>query len=279
MSGRPFHPATLHADRISFAYGAHGALRDVSFDVPPGELVAVLGPNGSGKTTLLRLLAGLLRPDTGRIVLDGDELSLLPRNALARRMAMVPQETHLAFDYSVLEIVLMGRYPHLRVLELEGPADLQIAREALTATGTADLERRGFMTLSGGEKQRVVIASALAQLWQPAGPSRVSTIGGLLLLDEPTASLDIGYQLDIAATLRSLNETCGTTMIVSTHDLTLAATMCRHIVMLREGRVIAAGPTEEVLTRDTVRALYDVEADVSRHETTGHVIVVPVGRA
>ena len=279
MSDRSFRPASLHTSKVSFAYGTHRVLCDVSLDVPPGELVAVLGPNGSGKTTLLRLLAGLLCPDTGRVMLDDDDVSDLPRNALARRMAMVPQETHLAFDYSVLEIALMGRYPHMGVLELEGPADLRIAREALAATGTADLEDRGFMTLSGGEKQRVVIASALAQLWQPSGASRVSTIGGLLLLDEPTASLDLGYQLDIATTLRSLNDTCGTTMVVSTHDLNLAATLCRHLIMLREGQVIAAGPTNKILSRDTVRALYDVDAEVSHNEATGHVTVVPLGRA
>lgn len=278
MSGRPSHPASLRADSVSFAYGQSMVLRDVSLDVPPGELLAVLGPNGSGKTTLLRLMAGLVQPAAGRITLDADDLSSLPRNTLARRMAMVPQETHLAFDYSVLEIALMGRYPHLGTLELEGPTDLRIAREALAATGTADFEHRGFMTLSGGEKQRVVIASALAQLWQPSDVSRVDGTGGLLLLDEPTASLDLGYQLDVVATLRSLNETRGTTMVVSTHDLNLAASLCQHMIMLREGCVVAAGPTEEILNEETVRALYGVDADISRNSETGHLTVVPVRR-
>lgn len=273
----PRSPA-LTADRLSFSYNGTAVLQEVSLRVPAGELVAVLGPNGSGKTTLLRLLAGLLVPQAGRVTVEGTPLTSFSRTALARRMAMVPQETHLAFDYTVLEIALMGRYPHLSVLELEGPADLRIAREALAATGTAHLETRGFMTLSGGEKQRVVIASALAQLWQPEGADAVNGTGGVLLLDEPTASLDLGYQLEVAATLRALNETRGTTMLVSTHDLNLAATLCRQLVLLREGQVIAAGPTDTVLTRANVRALYDVEADVERHADTGHLTVVPVRR-
>ena len=270
--------ALLHADGVSFAYGATSVLHDVSLVVPQGGLIAVLGPNGSGKTTLLSLLGGLLRPASGQVRLGGTDLSTLSRAILARQMAMVPQETQLAFDYSVIEIALMGRYPHLGPLELEGPADLRIAREALAATSTDHLERRGFKTLSGGEKQRVIIASALAQLWQLSPATGVKASRGVLLLDEPTASLDLGYQLEIARTLRSLNESRGTTMVVSTHDLNLAASLCQHLVLLRDGRVLAAGPTEQVLTAETVRALYDVEADVYRHAAAGHVTVVPVSR-
>ena len=270
--------ALLRADGVSFAFGATSVLHDVSLVVPQGALVAVLGPNGAGKTTLLNLLGGLLRPASGHVRLGGNDLSTLSRAILARQMAMVPQETQLAFDYSVLEIALMGRYPHLGPLELEGPADLRIAREALAATSTDHLERRGFETLSGGEKQRVIIASALAQLWRPSTTSGVEASRGVLLLDEPTASLDLGYQLEIAQTLRSLNESRGTTMVVSTHDLNLAASLCQQLVLLRDGRVLATGPTEHVLTTETVRALYDVEADVYHHAATGHVTVVPVSR-
>src|SRR5262249_35099961 len=135
----------------------------------------VLGPNGSGKTTLLRLLSGALRPSAGSVTLDGGELARIPRVRLARRLAIVPQDTHLAFDFTVLEVVLMGRYPHLGTFEIEGEADFAIARQALAATGTLALEDRQFATLSGGEKQRVVIASALAQISGAAG--------ALLILD------------------------------------------------------------------------------------------------
>ena len=241
-------------------------LQGVSLEVRPGSRVGVLGANGSGKTTLLRVLGGTLRPDRGRVTLDGEDVRRFSRRSLARRIASVPQETHLAFDYTVLEIALMGRYPHLGPFELEGVRDLAIARDALLATGTAALERRSFATLSGGEKQRVIIASAVAQS------------AGLMLLDEPTASLDLGYQLEIAALLRRLNADRGITMVVATHDLNFAASVCDELVLLKDGTVLAAGPVGEVLTRERVRELYQVEADVRFHEDAGHVTVVPLRR-
>ena len=139
-------------------------LHAVSLEVADGSAVGILGPNGSGKTTLLRLMAGVARPWSGQVMIDGTEIGALPRRTIARQLAVVPQETVLTFDYSVLEMVLMGRYPHLGAFELEGPADRAAAMAALQATGTAALADRPFNTLSGGEKQRVVIASALAQL-------------------------------------------------------------------------------------------------------------------
>ena len=271
-------PASLRTVRLSFSYGEIGILHDVSLIVERGSLVAVLGPNGSGKTTLLRLLGGLLRPITGRVLLENKDLTTFSPTTLARRMAVVPQETHLAFEYSVLEITLMGRYPHMGPFQFEGPADLEIAREALTATGTSHLEHRGYTTLSGGEKQRVIIASALAQIWRISGDDEMGTSNGILLLDEPTASLDLGYQLEITDTLRSLNQNFGTTMVVSTHDLNLAARLCENLIMLHQGRILAAGPTEQVLNTTTIRALYGVEAEVHRHNKTGSLTIVPVAK-
>lgn len=282
----------LRADNVSFAYlTSRGpserpafALRDVTLGIERGGLTGLLGPNGSGKTTMLRLLAGMVRPVAGRVQLDGRDVWRIPRGALARRLAVVPQETHLAFDYSVLEAVLMGRHPHLGPFELEGPRDVAIARDALAATGTLALEERRFATLSGGEKQRVIIAGALAQLQRHApgdtstGRGASSGNGEILLLDEPTASLDLGYQLEIAAILRRLNRARGLTIVISTHDLNLAASLCRHMTLLRDGRVLAAGDTATVLTPQSVRALYDVEADVRHHDAAGHLTVVPVRR-
>lgn len=258
----------LAAADVSFRYNnrASHVLDRVSLNVDRGDLVGILGPNGSGKTTLLKLLGGMLVPGSGVVQLDGKPLGEWSRRDVARHVAFVPQETLAPFDFSVLEIVLMGRYPHLGRFALEGPADLDIARQALDLTGMGPFEDRAFNTLSGGEKQRVVIASALAQ-----GPE-------LLLLDEPTASLDIGHQLEVQTLLRQLNTGRHVTMVLSTHDLNFAAALCRTLVLLRDGRVLASGPTARVLTAETVRALYDVEADVAPHARSGHLTVTPVAR-
>ena len=252
---------------LSFAYRRGARVVDgVSLSIADGAIVGLIGPNGSGKTTLVRLLNGTLTPAAGTVSLDGRPVSALSRRDLARHIAVVPQDTHVTFDFTALEIVLMGRYAHLGAFALEGPADVSIARAALAATGTAALEARQFATLSGGEKQRVVIASALAQ-----SPE-------LLLLDEPTASLDLGHQLDVQLLLAALNRDRRVTMVLSTHDLNLAAALCRHLILLRDGRVIAQGPTEAVLTPETVRALYGVDADVHRHPIAGHLTVTPLAR-
>jgi len=249
-------------DQSSARAGVHG----VSLSVAEGDLVGIIGPNGSGKTTLLRLLAGLLRPSSGRVMLGGRDLHSFSRRELARRVAVVPQETRLAFDFTVQEIVLMGRFPHLGPFEMEGRDDVAIAREALRSTGTLDLADRPFATLSGGEKQRVIIAGALAQA------------AAVMLLDEPTAALDPGYQLEITALLRRLNAERRVTMVVATHDLNRAAALCTDLVLMRAGRVLGGGPTRDALTRENIRRLYDVEADVAFSERAGHVTVVPIRR-
>jgi iron complex transport system ATP-binding protein len=264
---------SLTAEHVSFSYGAgtgseaEFALDDVSVAITRGSLTGLLGPNGCGKTTLLRLLAGVLRPSQGTVALQGRPLRDFPRRELARQLAVVPQETHPAFDYTVLEMTLMGRHPHLGLMQLEGPDDIAIAEESLAATGTADFAHRPFATLSGGEKQRVVIASALAQ-----SPS-------VLLLDEPTASLDLAYQLEVASLLSRLNQERGVTMVIATHDLNLAAALCDSLVLLRAGRVLAQGSPRDVLTGPLVQQLYNVEADVRFHEAAGHLTVVPIRRA
>jgi iron complex transport system ATP-binding protein len=262
----------LQATDISFAYGRRRAasqrvLDGVSLAVERGTIVGLLGPNGSGKTTLLRILAGVLAPQSGSVTIDGRPIEQMSRRDLARRVAVVPQETHSTFDFSVIDMVLMGRYPHLGAFELEGAEDQAIARDALAATGTAELEARPFATLSGGEKQRVVIASALAQA------------SDVLLLDEPTAALDLGYQFEITALLRRLNADRGTTMIVSTHDLNLVAALCERVVLLKQGQVVAHGATEATLTPEHIRLLYEVEADVQFHPLAKHLTVVPLARA
>jgi iron complex transport system ATP-binding protein len=265
-------PDLLRADGVVFGYQHQPVLRDVSMALPAGGFVGILGPNGSGKTTLLRALAGTVRPAQGRVLLEDRDISSFPRPILARRMAAVPQETHLAFDYTALEVVMMGRYPHLTMFEIEGPRDFSIAREAMAATGTSSLQDRLFDTLSGGEKQRVIVAAALAQI---AGAEE----HGILLLDEPTVALDLAYQLELGELLRERQRCVRLTIAVSTHDLNFAASHCRTLVLLKDGRVLAAGATDDVLTTEHIRELYDVEAEVTRHPPTGRLLVVPVRRA
>ena len=265
----------LRATGVEFGYGGPPVVRGVSLDIPADGFVGIIGPNGSGKTTLLKLLAGTLRPQRGDLTLDGRPLAQQSRTAMARRMAVVPQETHLAFEYSVLEVVLMGRYAHLGAFEVEGPHDIEIARQSLAATGTEGLAEREFSTLSGGEKQRVIIASALAQI---SAPSRPAHDPAVLLLDEPTAALDLQYQLEVAALLTDLHRAHALSVVVSTHDLNFAASLCRSLILLKDGQVLGAGGVDEILTPRSIEELYGVEADVSRHPRTGHLTVVPVRR-
>jgi len=261
----------LQAADIVFGYPRRPpVLHGVTLDVPTGGFVGILGPNGSGKTTLLRALAGVVQPSRGQVRLDAVNLADIPKRALAMRMAVVPQETHLAFDYTALEVVMMGRYPHLATFEIEGPRDFAIAREAMTATGTLELQDRQFDTLSGGEKQRVIVAAALAQISSAEGT-------GILLLDEPTVALDLAYQLELGELLRERQRHVAITIAVSTHDLNFAASLCRTLVLLKDGKVLAAGATDDVLTPEHIRLLYGVDADVTRHPS-GRIVVVPVRR-
>jgi iron complex transport system ATP-binding protein len=252
----------LSAANLRFGYGRgrhviHDvslalATRDVSLALTArerAEVVGILGPNGSGKSTLLRLLSGALAPVSGTVTFENHDLRTMPRRALAQQVAVVPQETTLAFDYTVLEVVLMGRYPHLGTFEVEGPADVAVALQSLEATGTAAFADRQFSTLSGGEKQRVVIASALAQLGQS---------GRLLVLDEPTASLDLKYQFEVAALVRRIHAERGIAILLSTHDLRFAAATCTRLVLLQSGRILAEGPPAQVLTPELVGDLFDV---------------------
>ena len=292
----------LRATDVWFAYGESPVVRGVSVEVPTGGILGILGPNGSGKTTLLRLLAGTRQPLRGTITIDGRPLAALGRSTLARRMAVVPQETQLAFDYTVGEIAMMGRYPHLGAFEIEGPRDLAVIEKTLESTGTLHLKDRLFATLSGGEKQRVVIAAALAQIFRlKAETTRVRVVaraetigakpidakagdteaidtegtdGGYLLLDEPTASLDLGYQLEVAALLRRLHDDRAVSIVISTHDLGLAGTLCDRLVMIRAGEVVAAGRTDDVMTPENIRQVFGVEAEILRHPS-GQRVVVP----
>ncbi len=252
---------------VHFAYAKKPVLRGLSLDVARGEMVALLGPNGSGKTTILRLLTGALRAQAGAISIDGRRRQAYSRRALAQRIAVVPQELYVTFDFPVRELVLMGRAPHLPWWREEGPDDRRIAQRAMADTGTEELAERRFWDLSGGERQRVVVAMALAQ--QPR----------ILLLDEPTHNLDIAHQAAIFDLIRRLNRERGVTVFAAIHDINLAALYCDRLILLREGRVMVEGPPEAVVTEANLRRGYGAAVQVFPHPLSRRpqVALVPAG--
>ncbi|GAA4557460.1 ABC transporter ATP-binding protein [Planotetraspora kaengkrachanensis] len=258
-------PATLRAEKVSVVIGGRALVQDVTFQVGPGEVVALVGPNGAGKSTLLRTLYRALRPTSGRVLLDGEDVWRMPGRRLARRLAAVLQETPGEFDLTVYDVTAMGRTPYKRAFQGDDADDRRIIMDALESLDVADLAEAPFDRLSGGEKQRVLIARALAQ----------GT--GTMVLDEPTNHLDMRHQLDALQQVRRL----GVTAIVALHDLNLAAAFGDRICVLNAGRVVATGPPAAVLTPALLEEVYRVTADVHSDPRTGipQISVMPYGRS
>jgi len=255
--------ASIAVDGVTFGYGRAPVVEDVSFSVPSGGFFGIIGPNGSGKSTLLRLISGYARPWRGEIALGGRALRRIHRRELGRLVGVVPQETAVSFPYTVTEMVLLGRTPHLSGFAFESAEDLRIAREAMERTSVSHLANRVFGELSGGERQRVVLARALAQR-----PS-------LLLLDEPSAFLDIRHEVEIYDLLRELHEG-GITVVIVLHDLNLAALYCERLLLLCDGRVRCCGPVDEVMTYRNLTETYGTEIYVSMNDITGTLNVLPL---
>ena len=252
----------LEVSGVACAYDGRDVLSDVTLRVAPGEFVAIAGPNGSGKSTLLRAMSRVLRPRLGKALLDGCDLYAIPAAQSARALGVVPQEAPLEFDFTVEEVVLMGRAPHLGRFQSEGERDRAVAREALERTGTWDLRKRSIRELSGGERQRVILARAFAQ--EPQA----------LLLDEPTAHLDLAYQAQVLRIARSLREEKRTAVLATLHDLNLAAAFADRLVLLHQGRIAAAGTPKEVLTEAVLRPVFGPEVAVRAHPDTGGPLVL-----
>jgi iron complex transport system ATP-binding protein len=242
--------ALLEAERVSFAYAGRPAIRDVTLTVAEGEMLAIAGANGSGKSTLLGLLSGLRRPSAGSVRLAGRNLREYDRRELARAIAVVPQETAIAFSYRVAEMVLIGRTPHLRGIGLEGAHDVAAAERAMARTGVLDLADRPLAELSGGERQRVIVARALAQ--EPR----------VLLLDEPTTFLDLRHAIEILDLVVDLNRRERLTVVAVLHDLTVAAMYFPRLVFLRAGRLAVDGAPAEVVTESIIREVFDADVEV-----------------
>lgn len=258
----------LTVSNASFAYGHKTVLHTVNLSTQEGEFLGIIGPNGSGKTTLLRAMAGLLRCSTGNVLLNGTDIRSYRREEIARQISFVPQSAVLPELFTALEIVLMGRLPHLGLIRYESSHDIYLALQAMEATMTAHLSERRVKEISGGEKQRIVIARALAQEAK------------LLLLDEPTANLDINYQSEILAFLRELCRNDSISVIAALHDLNLAAQYCDRLILLGGGTVFRQGTPHEVIETNTIKEVYGADVLICPHPINGlpSTLIAPPGR-
>ena len=249
---------------IAVGYGQRSVLKGIDLDVETCEVVGLVGPNGCGKTTLLKALTRVVPWTSGDVSLDGVSILAIAPRELARRVAVVPQNPVLPVGFTAIEVVLMGRTPHLGFLEQEGSRDFEKARAALALVGASGFAERRVDELSGGERQNVVLARTLAQ----EAP--------LLLLDEPTANLDIGHQIAVASLLRRLARTRRMAVLAALHDLTLAALYCDRLVLMSEGAVIAAGPPAAVLTGAHIARAYDAAPLILADESLPTPVVLPL---
>lgn len=254
----------LVLERIYFAHKDRCVLRGFDMESRQGELVGIVGPNGAGKTTLLRIISGSLSPSQGCVVVNGAKLSTFNTRERARLVSVVPQSPHMPLGISVLELVMMGRTPYLNLLQWEGRQDLAVVRQAMEMTDTWHLTDRALGSLSGGERQRSLVALALAQDTP------------VILLDEPTASLDLTHQIGVMELVREISRCRGGTVLVAMHDLTLAAQYCDRIVMLSAGRSYAEGVPGAVLTKENILEVYGSNVSIMSHPTAGTPVVLPI---
>jgi iron complex transport system ATP-binding protein len=250
---------SLELQNLGVDIGGRRIVSDINVAVPDGSFVGLLGPNGSGKSTILKAVYRVRPPSAGQILLDGaDLLAMRPKDA-ARRIAVVAQETTVEFDFTVSEMVMIGRTPHKRPWDRDDDVDRAIVAEAIDRVGCEHLAGRSFNTLSGGEKQRVLIARSVAQ-----GADH-------LILDEPTNQLDIRYQIEVLELVAGL----GVTVLAALHDLTLAALYCDEVHLLTDGRLITSGPPDTVITAERIRHAYGADVLVMEHPEAGTPFLVP----
>ena len=259
-------PQAVSAQNLTYEIQAETLLEGVDLHADRGQLVGLIGPNGAGKSTLLRAISGILNYREGTIRLDGDDLKSLSSRDIAAGLALIPQIAPYTHGFTSIELVLMGRYPHLGRFQIEGKEDDRIARDSMRLTRTEQFADRTLDTLSGGERQRVFVSRALAQ--QPR----------VLLLDEPTSNLDVFHQLKVLDLVRKLVDG-GLTAVAAIHDLNMAARYCDRLVLLKGGRVLAEGSPEEVLAPETIQSAFGVRAAVYRDPMTGSLALSVIGPA
>ena len=244
--------ALLATRNVSFSYGDLPVLRDVSIELCAGEVCGILGPNGAGKSTLINVMNGTLDPTAGEVVLDGDSLASYSANDLARKIAVVAQESHIPFPFTALEIVLMGRAPYLPRMGFERRIDIEMSLHAMDAMDVKRLADRDIRELSGGERRRVIVARALAQQTD------------ILLLDEPTNFLDVKHATELARLLRDHAKSRGIGVCAVMHDINLAAAACDRLVLLRDGSIVAAGTPHNIMKEDLLESAFGVRLAVTQ---------------
>lgn len=253
----------LKLTELSFSYEDHPVLEDLDFSIPEGDFLGILGPNGSGKTTLLRLMSGALSPSRGKVELLGRPLRDYSARQRARRLAVVPQDFDVLFPFTALEVVLMGRWSYLKPFSWESEGDLRLARQAMAETDCLQFENRPVTELSGGERERVLIARALAQ-----GPK-------VFMLDEPTTHLDLEHQVKTYNLLLRLNRERGMTLVMTLHDLNFAARACKRVLLLKGGKLICLGPPEQVMQHQTLQEVFHTKLFEEIHPQTGKPFYLP----
>ncbi|MGV9192908.1 ABC transporter ATP-binding protein [Microbacterium sp. MC2] len=259
-------PHTLQAEGVTLAYGDRTVIDELDLQVPTGAVTAIIGANGCGKSTLLRALGRLISPRAGHVVLDGKDVRTRPSREIARTLGLLPQSPSAPEGIAVADLVGRGRHPHQRLMARWTARDYEVVAQALADTGTTDLADRPVDELSGGQRQRVWIAMALAQETD------------ILLLDEPTTFLDVAHQVEILDLLHDLNRDRGTTVVMVLHDMNLAARYADHVFAMREGRVVASGAPQEVMTTALIREVFDLHCEVIADPVSGTPLVLPRGR-
>jgi len=257
-------PELMAAENISFTYETSLVFKDLSVSVQKQDFIGLIGPNGSGKSTLLKIMGGVLKADSGSILFKNSSVSKINKKLFAQSVSWVPQEHPMVFPFKVSEIIMMGRHPYISAFSFESKEDYDITRRAMETTMTSQFADRYFNEISGGEKQRVMIASALAQ-----NPE-------MMLLDEPTSALDLKYQIQILNILKNLNANHDMTLVIAMHDLNLASQFCNRLILLNEGKIVRDGTPEQVLEKNVLEQVYGIDIDLSIRD--GHIMVHPVIR-
>lgn len=256
----------LTAESVTLGYDRRVIAEELSVAIPDRSFTVIVGPNACGKSTLLRALSRMLKPERGQVLLDGQAIHSMPAKKVARTLGLLPQTSIAPDGITVADLVARGRYPHQSLLRQWSPDDERIVRESMAATGVGELAERFVDELSGGQRQRVWIAMALAQQTP------------LLLLDEPTTFLDIQHQLEVLDLCADLHETQGRTLVAVLHDLNQAARYATHLIALRDGRVVAEGAPEDVVTAELVEEVFGVRSQVIEDPESGTPLVVPAAR-